>query len=335
MKQTKTIVSLLAAVLCGLTALAQPQGEFPDNRVKVIVDNDLCGDPDGLFALAHQVLCKTVNIRGIVGAHLTAGERTWSEGTGTQADISAQRAEEVLDILGLKGAIPVVPGAPAKMTDPLKPVDSEGARLIISEALECTPERPLYLLFGGPLTDAASALLLEPKIAPNVILVWIGGQEYDFGHQKPWCGISDVEYNLNLSIAAAQTVFNESDVRLWQVPRDAYRRCLYSFSAMDAFVKPCGAMGEYLSESLARFRQFMQREAYVLGDSPLVLLSSLQSTFESDASSSDFVETEAPHITDDGLYEFTGEGRKIRVFTYIDTYLMFHDMEAKLSLAAE
>ena len=52
-------------------------------------------------------------------------------------------------------------------------------------------------MMGGPLTDAASALLTAPEIAPNMILVWIGGQEYSFGHQQPWMGVGEVEFNLN------------------------------------------------------------------------------------------------------------------------------------------
>ena len=35
----------------------RPQGPREDRRTKVIIDNDLCGDADGLFALAHQLLC--------------------------------------------------------------------------------------------------------------------------------------------------------------------------------------------------------------------------------------------------------------------------------------
>lgn len=42
----------------------------PLPKVKVIIDNDFCGDPDGLFQLTHQLLCKSCDIRAIVGGHL-------------------------------------------------------------------------------------------------------------------------------------------------------------------------------------------------------------------------------------------------------------------------
>ena len=329
----KKLLILTLSLLVSVLAFAQPQdGQRPDRRTKVIVDNDLCGDADGLFALAHQLLCKSINIRGVVGAHLS--ERGGFTNAANTAQASVDKTNELLEAMGMTGKVKVVPGASEKMTAPDRPQDSEGARLIIEEARLCTPENPLYVLVGGPLTDIASSLLIDPSISKNIIVVWIGGQEYGFGHQKPWVGVSDVEYNLNLSIAAGRMIFNDSDVRLWQVPRDAYRRCLYGMDEIELKIKPYGKLGEYLDASLAGMKRFSAKEEYVLGDSPLVLLSSLQTFFEPDTSSSDFVEVNAPYITEEGLYDFTRPGRKIRVYTLLDTALMFRDMETKVQLHA-
>ena len=329
MKKFITIVALLVTVMVS----AQPQeGQRVDRRTKVIVANDLCGDADGLFATAHQLLCRSINVRGIIGAHLSP--RGGFTNASNTAQASVDKANELLEAMGMTGQVKVVPGAVEKMERPDKPHDSEGARLIIEEALQCSPENPLYVLVGGPLTDIASALLIDPSVSKNIIVVWIGGQEYDFGHQKPWGGISDVEYNLNLSIAAGQMIFNDSDVRLWQVPRDAYRRCLYGMDEIELKIKPYGRLGEYLDASLGGMKLFAAKEEYVLGDSPLVLLSSLQTFFEPDTASSDFVEVNAPYITEEGLYDFTRPGRKIRVYKTLDTALMFRDMETKIQLLA-
>ena len=152
-----------------------------------------------------------------------------------------------------------------------------------------------------------------------------------FGHPLPWGGISEVEYNLNLDIPAARCLFNDSPVRLWQVPRDMYRQCLYSFASMERHIRPLGTVGAYLMESLERWRRFSAGAVYCLGDSPLVLLSSLQTFFEPDTASSDFVQTPAPFVTEEGRYDFNRAGRAVRVCTRIDTYLMFKDMEDRLA----
>ena len=116
--------------------------------------------------------------------------------------------------------------------------------------------------------------------------------------------------------------------------RDAYRSCLYSFASAERFIRPAGALGEWLMENLATWRRFNQREVYCLGDSPLVLLSSLQTFFEPDTASSDFTETAAPYVTEDGKYDLTRKGRVVRVYTRLDTALMFKDMEDKIAIFA-
>ncbi len=60
-------------------------------------------------------------------------------------------------------------GAPGAIPDESTPVDSPGARLIVEEAMKDDP-RPLHVAFYGPLTDMASALLIEPRVAEQNIL---------------------------------------------------------------------------------------------------------------------------------------------------------------------
>ena len=147
------------------------------------------------------------------------------------------------------------------------------------------------------------------------------------------------EYNLNLSIAAARTVFNQSDLRIWQIPRDVYRQCMYSMTELDMHVRPLGKLGAYLYDSLAGImvgrNGRSMGETYILGDSPLVLMTALQSNFETDPASSHYHYVTIPTIAEDGTYRYTHEGRQIRVYDRIDTRLMFSDMEAKLELFAK
>ena len=43
-------------------------------RMRVIVDNDFGGDPDGLFQLAHILLSPSVDVRAIIGSYLNAAD---------------------------------------------------------------------------------------------------------------------------------------------------------------------------------------------------------------------------------------------------------------------
>jgi len=103
-------------------------------------------------------------------------------------------------------------------------------------------------------------------------------------------------------------------------------------------VKPSGEIGKYLYITLenlmVKLKQYKLNigETYILGDSPLVLLTALQSSFEADPSSSDYVLKPCPIINKSGIYEENSSGRKIRVYQHLDVHLMFNDFFAKLEL---
>jgi len=109
---------------------------------RVIIDNDLNGDPDGLFQLVHHMLCPSVDVRGIIGAH----EFPFIREANVKA---AKKAEEILALLGQTGRCPVIPGADRGLPDVFTPVDSEAAQLIIREAMREDTTQPLYIICGA------------------------------------------------------------------------------------------------------------------------------------------------------------------------------------------
>ena len=85
---------------------------------------------------------------------------------------------------------------------------------------------------------------------------------------------------------------------------------------------------------LAAKSGFQLGETYVLGDSPLVLLTALQSSFEAWPSSSKSRLLPAPVLDDTGAY--TGEvlpDHLIRVWYDLDVRLLMADLYAKLTLS--
>lgn len=51
----KKIILCFVLAIGGL-CMAQAASPNAKTKVKVVVDNDFCGDPDGLFQLVHQLL---------------------------------------------------------------------------------------------------------------------------------------------------------------------------------------------------------------------------------------------------------------------------------------
>ena len=312
-------------------AAAQDSPAVPiSKRARVIIDNDFGGDPDGLFQLAHHLLSPSVEVRAIIGSH--HHPRGFYGYPGT-ADHALTMVGQLLGVMNLTGKIPVLKGANDSLADIKTPVPTDAVRFIVQEALREDTKAPLYLVCGAGLTDAASAWLTEPKIAGKLRLIWIGGPEYTGSPPPP--GAARVEYNLSIDRIAAQVVFNQSDLPLWQIPRNTYRQALVSHAELTHRMQPeKSALPRFLLE---RMEDLMTRakgslgEAYVLGDSPLVLLTALQSPWEVDPSSSNYIEVPAPRIDDKGQYADDTSGRKIRVYTEIDSRLMFEDFYAKIS----
>jgi len=303
-------------------------------RMRVIIDNDFSGDPDGLFQLAHHLASPSVEIPLVIGSHIHV--KDFLDKSETQADNAVVKVGEICDRMVLARRPPILAGRNAAPAKGAPPEATPAAKAIIAEAMREDTKRPLFYVAGAGLTDLAEALRLEPRIAKRMKLVWIGGHEHD--DLLP--GVpprSDSEYNATIDLAAVQTVFNDSDIEIWQVPRNVYRQLIISHAELVAGLKPAGALGSYLLEQLERVvstDRISLGETYILGDSPLVTLTALQTSFEPDSASSAYVVRPTPKVTDRVRYAAHPEGRPMRVYTTIDTRLTFADMFAKFAVSA-
>ncbi len=306
-------------------------------RFRVISDNDYAGDPDGLVQLAHHLLSPSVEIRGIISSHLRPGDDWDLTGDAVAAGVSA--VEELARVMKLENLPPLVEGSRVALTDIAQPAISAGAQLIIDEANRTDVDTPLYVVCGGSLTSIASAWLMDPSIASKLTVIWIGGPEYP-GHRHLPPNAMPIEYNLLEDLIAGQVVFNHSNLDLWQVSRSVYRDCNASTAELIVRMKDKSELGAYLFEqiSIAARRNIENSgyfsEMYSLGDSPLVLLTALQTGFEPAPASSQWIDYERPQINSAGQYEFVGRAETVRVFTLLDVRMMLEDMYAKFEMTA-
>jgi purine nucleosidase len=279
-----------------------------------------------------------VEIRAIIGSHLTKGDGF--DATTSQSAHAVEKARALISVMGLTDRHPLYRGAEQALSTSQPKPPSEATDVIIAEAMRADAETPLYYCAGAGLTELALAWRKEPKIGKKITLVWIGGPEYA-GQITPPSGSRGPEYNLNIDIEAAQIIFGESDIMIWQVPRNAYRQALMSYAEILAEVQPMGKLGAHLAEAIkgvmelaAKFKIYTG-ETYIMGDSPLVTLTALQSSFEADPSSSAYITRPAPRLDNKGAYIDRPDGRPIRVYSQIDMRLTFSDFFAKLKLAAK
>ncbi len=307
-------------------------------HARIISDNDYSGDPDGLAQLAHHLLSPSVEMRAIIATRMGIMRDDTGHDFTPMIDSAVQYSQETAALCG-RTDVPVLRGALHRLPDAQTPVESEGARFIVAEAMRDDVDTPLFVCCGAGLTEIASAYLMEPRIAERVTLVWIGGYEHDeTAPRGP--GAGDLEYNLSIDLLAGQVIFNQSGMRIWQVPRNVYRQCMTSRSELLVRLAGNGPLGDYLMQKIGliseRFSGFgvPLGESYVLGDSPLVLLTALPTMMESEISSSDWTDLACPRILDSGRYEANPAGQTIRAFSRVDNRTMLEDFFAKVTLRA-
>lgn len=181
--------------------------EPPVGVIDCVLDTDTYNEIDDQYALSLMVKSDRMNLRAVYAAPFFNHHSTSPE------DGMEKSYAEILNLLTLMGQdelkANVFRGSRGYLPDEQTPVDSPAARHLCDLAMTYTPERPLYVVAIGAITNIASALLLCPEISERIVLVWLGG------HFETWP--DNREFNLNQDIAGARVVFG-SGCPLVQLP---------------------------------------------------------------------------------------------------------------------
>lgn len=289
-------------------------------RRRVIIDTDAKNEADDQYAIVHALLSPSLQVEGIIPAHF--GSRR----SNRSMEESREEVLHLLRLLGKEGAVTVADGAPHALSDDHAAVDSPGARLIVDEAHKAGE---LFVLFLGPLTDMASALLIDPSLAtlPNLTVIWIGGLPYD--------GQIDAggrpEFNLSNDVIAANLVFR-SGLRVWQIPSSVYTMVGVGYAELDEKVAPYGELGEYLVAQLKAWNAENvepEIEYRSLGDSPAVAV-----TLHPEGA----VWRHRPvrvFGSDARMTSSLVEGKSVKVAESVDVRFLLEDMFAKIKAFSE
>ncbi|HEX8602189.1 MAG TPA: nucleoside hydrolase [Pseudoduganella sp.] len=281
---------------------------------RVIVDNDFAGDPDGLVALAHQLLspkARTVLVTSSALDPKLAGFAGLDVRKTAQA--GTRLVHELLKQLNRKNPPPVVTGAESFGNGDQQA--SAAARAIVAEAMRDDP-LPLVLTCGGPLTNVAAALRLEPRIATRMTLVWIGGSSALDG---------GAEYNLSTDLAAARHVLEASALPVWQVPEAEYKRFQVSVAELATTMRTASPAGRWLYRQYQQLPPFVQLGgSLTLGDSPMVSLTVFAPELHA------YETRTVRKILDDYRYGEEIAGRQVHLVRSLDVRLNYEDFFALL-----
>ncbi len=173
----------------------------PTGKIDVVLDTDAYNEIDDQFALAY--LLKSTEKLNTVAIYAAPffNQRSTSPKDGME-----KRYEEIFNVLKILNredlSSNVFKGSEDYIKDEQTPTISDAANDLVKRAMNYSPKNPLYVVAIGAITNIASALLLNPEIAKNIVIVWLGGHAYNH--------MDTAEFNMVQDIAAARVVFKSS-----------------------------------------------------------------------------------------------------------------------------
>ncbi len=177
----------------------------PKGKVDVVLDTDAFCEVDDQYAIAYLLKSKEkLNTKAIYAAPFK------SQYISSVEEGVEKSYLEILNILKLSGEkADVFRGSKCYLPDEETPVISDAANDLAKRAEDYSPENPLYIIGIGAITNIASAILINPNVAENCVLIWLGGNAH---HHR-----DNFEYNMLQDVAAARVVY-KSEIPIVQLP---------------------------------------------------------------------------------------------------------------------
>ena len=283
--------------------------------ISAVLDTDTANEIDDQFALSYALLAKDViDLRAVIAA-------PFSNIHAATPDEGMRRSyDEILRILAIFGKDPesfVWKGSTRYLPARRTPVESEGARRIIELAREARADgRKLHVLAIAAVTNVASALLLAPEIARDIVIVWLGGNDLGYPETK--------EFNLRQDVFAAQVLFDTEVPLVWLPCRNVVSILDITLAELRPGLAPAGKIGEFLysrSEDLIAERK---ADSKIIWDISTVAYFTVPQAFRSE-------KIPAPVLNDDRSWGTAPGRHAITAVRELDRNVIFADLFEKLA----
>jgi len=207
-------------------------------------------------------------------------------------------------------------GSDRYLEDATRPIRSEAALDLIKKAQASTPDNPLYVVTVGCITNIASAILIEPKIIENIVIVWLGGNSLYWPTQK--------EFNLMQDVKAAQVVLN-SGVPIVIMPcQPVVANFHTTIPELEFYLKGKNKLSDYLLTSTIEYSGGHDTWSKVIWDVTAVAWLVNPSWIRTNIEHS-------PILTDQVTYSSDHSRHFIRMATSLNRDAIFRDLFTKLA----
>lgn len=295
--------------------LAPPPAE---GTLTAVIDSDTYNEIDDQFAVAYALRShERLSIEAVYAAPFH-NERSTSAGDGMRK--SYQEILRILGRLDVPNSGMVFEGSDRFMPAAGKPVSSGAARDLIGKALK-PRSGPLYVITVGAPTNVASAILMEPKIKDRIVVVWLGGQPYDWPTAR--------EFNLQQDLHASR-VLHDSGVALVNIPtQNVSEHLRTTVSEVERFLKGKSAIADYLCKEFVAYAKWKSPDPTVAWSKVIWDISAVAWLIEPKWVPTHVVPS--PTLTDDYKYSLVPGRHPVRVAVDVNRDAVFTDLFRKLS----
>ena len=291
--------------------------EPPEGPVRVVLDTDAYNEIDDQFAVTYALGAETLDVEA---AYAAPFDNDRSDGPADGMEKSYAELERLL-ARGSTTPDPegfVFEGSRSYLSAPDEPVRSPAARDLVERAH--AGDAPLYVVAIGCPVTVASAILLDPAVREEIVVVWLGG------HPHGWH--STAEFNLSQDRHAARVLL-DSGVPLVQVPcKNVAEHVKTTVEELSARIEGHSELGTYLSRTFADYggaeRAWWSKEVWDLAAVAWVADPSLVPSHLA----------ASPILTDDDTWSRDPRRHSIRVAHDVDRDGTFRAFHAALSEVA-
>jgi inosine-uridine nucleoside N-ribohydrolase len=176
-------------------------------------------------------------------------------------------------------------------------------------------DAPLYVVAIGAITNIASAILIEPGIIENIVVVWLGGNALHWPSSR--------EFNLMQDPLASKLVF-DCGVPLIQVPcLGVTTHLMTTVAEIERYVQGRGAIGDYLTEIFKGYHDDHYAWSKVLWD-----IATIAYLIDETWVPTDIVHS--PILTDQLTWSFDSSRHFIRSANFVHRDPIYRDLFKKL-----
>jgi purine nucleosidase len=292
--------------------------EPPDGPVRMVLDTDTYNEIDDQFALVYALLSpEALKVEAVYAAPF---HNKRSSGAGDGMEKSYEEILRVLDKLERSHEGFAYRGSTSFLRDTSKPESSPAVQDLIRRASKSTPQDPLYVVAVGAITNVANAILIDPSIISNIVVVWLGGNGHNWPNQR--------EFNYFQDLNSSRTIF-DCGVPFVQLPcTPVVTHLATTVPEMEEYVGGRGAIGDYLLQIFKEYHKEYGENQYawskVLWD-----MSAVAYVINPGWTPSNLVHS--PIVTDQFTISFDASRHFIRMVYHVRRDEIFRDFFRKLA----